>query len=144
MLCDTLNFEPVIFDAVDENDREIYHTNVIMSVGSNFCVVCLEAIKDGVEKTNLLAMLEKTNKAVITITLAQVNEMCGNVLELTDTNGQKKLLMSQRAYDNFTSDQRDQLKRFANLVPVDIANIENVGGGSVRCMLARVPGVVDL
>src|SRR5690554_6569530 len=44
--CSKMNYQPVLFSAVDKNDNQIYHTNVMMSVGLQVAVVCLESIKD--------------------------------------------------------------------------------------------------
>ncbi|MGP1924950.1 MAG: arginine deiminase-related protein [Arsenophonus sp. NEOnobi-MAG3] len=38
-----INYKPVVFHSVGKNNHFIYHTNVIMSVSSNFSVVVLEA-----------------------------------------------------------------------------------------------------
>jgi len=143
IFCQQLGYTPVIFDAADENSRQIYHTNVMMSIGNQFCLVCLDAIQDHTEKECVLNSLKNTNKEIVTISLSQIGEMCGNILELTNTNGHQKILLSQRAYQGFTKAQKDQLSQFADLIPTDISHIENISGGSVRCMLARVPNVID-
>ena len=143
IFCQQLNYTPIIFDASDENSRQIYHTNVMMSIGNQFCLLCLDAIKNKAEKSLVQQSIKKAGKEIVTISLSQINDMCGNILELTNTRGRQKILLSERAYQGFTNTQRNQLSQFADLVPTDIAHIENISGGSVRCMMARVPNIID-
>src|SRR5690606_9693077 len=49
--CKKMNYLAVLFHAADANGRAIYHTNVLMCVGEQFVVICLEAISDEDEKT---------------------------------------------------------------------------------------------
>ena len=50
----TLGYKPISFICLDEEGAEIYHTNVVMCVGEKFAVVCLDTIKNVVER-NLVA-----------------------------------------------------------------------------------------
>lgn len=142
-LCDQLKLNPVLLNAKDADKKPIYHTNVIMSMGEKFCVICLEAINDQKQKENLLKTLKDTNKQIIEITLDQVSNMCGNILEVTGTDGQKKIIMSERAYKHFTDEQRAKLSKHGTLVASPIDNIENQGGGSVRCMVTQIRSSID-
>ncbi|MEI4850525.1 arginine deiminase-related protein, partial [Klebsiella pneumoniae] len=60
----------------------------------------------------------------------------GNTLEL-EAEGQKLLVISDTGYRSLTVDNRQQLERFVELVPVAVPTLE-LGGGSIRCMLAQV------
>ncbi|MGP1871642.1 MAG: citrulline utilization hydrolase CtlX (plasmid) [Arsenophonus sp.] len=133
-----MNYKPIIFHSVDENNRLIYHTNVMMSVGSNFAVIALDSISNNKEREILLKQLDETHKEIIPITLEQVKNMAGNILEVRAKNGKTKIIMSESAYNSFTSEQRNILMKFGDLIPVNIKNIETVGGGSARCMLAEI------
>lgn len=133
-----MNYKPVIFHSADENNQLIYHTNVMMSVGSDFAVVALDSISNKKEREMLLKQLDETNKEIISISLEQVKNMTGNILEVRATDGKTKIIMSESAYNSFTPEQLNILRRYGDLIPVNIKNIETVGGGSARCMLAEV------
>ena len=132
-----LQYRPVSFRSYDSGGALVYHTNVMMSVGSRFAVICAESIRDVHERTAVMDALRRSGKEVITITLAQMAKMCGNILELRTARG-PVIVMSQTAYDNFTPEQRSELQRFGTLLAVPIHTIEAIGGGSARCMLGEV------
>jgi len=132
-----LGYRTVQFSSFDAAGSLIYHTNVMMSVGDRFAVICAEAIRDEQERATVLKELEKSGKTVIIITLDQVRSMCGNILQLR-SNSKKVIVMSKTAYDHFTPEQKKLLMTFGKLLPVNIETIETVGGGSARCMLGEV------
>jgi len=130
--------ELVTFRASDAHKQPIYHTNVMMAVGSDVAVVCLESVRDDRERERLRASLAR-HHAIVDVTLAQVEAMCGNVLELEDGRGLPVLAMSTRAHAAFGRDGRKALlKHVADLVHAPIDTIERVGGGGVRCSLAEL------
>lgn len=129
-----LGFEVVIFDAVDSGGLSVYHTNVMMSVGTEFAILCTDMIPDSGDQQGVRERLQACNKAVIEITEPQVRRFLGNVLELQSPNG-KCLAMSRTAFNALTEQQRTTLQAFADFVVLDVPNIER-SGGSVRCMLA--------
>lgn len=133
-----MNYKPVTFYSKDENKQLIYHTNVMMSVGSKFAVVALDSISNKKERKILLNQLRETNKEIIEITLNQVKNMAGNILEVRTRDNKTKIIMSESAYNSFTTQQRNILSKYGDLIPVNIKNIETVGGGSARCMLAEI------
>ncbi len=114
----------------------IYHTNVMMAVGEQFCVICDEVIPE-FERRFVLKSLAK-DKQVISISLEQMNQFCGNILQLETVRGDKVIAMSQSAYDAFSPAQKNQLATHGKLLPFDVSTIESIGGGSVRCMLGEV------
>ena len=99
--CKKLGYEKVLFDAKDDKGNIIYHTNVILCVAENFVVVCLDVIKDEKQKSLILDYFKKTNKKVIEISLEQVNNYAGNLLEVKNENNEKFLIMSDAAYKSF-------------------------------------------
>lgn len=133
-----LGYLPVVFTSTDSHHRPIYHTNVIMSVAKHYAILCSESIADLRQRATVLERLTASNKLIIDISLEQVNHMCGNVLELFDTNGDSVLVISAQAASYFTTDQLSTLQRFSRLVPVTIPIIETIGGGSARCMMAEI------
>ncbi len=130
-------YRPVSFHSYDRGGVPVYHTNVMMSVGRRFAVICTESIRDTSERDVVLRELQRTGKQIIPITLEQMGRMCGNILELRSPKG-PLIVMSQTAYDHFTPQQRKELQRFGTLFPVQIPTIEAIGGGSARCMLGEV------
>ena len=77
-------------------------------------------------------------KEIIEISLEQMQQMAGNILELKNTDGQPKIVMSKTAFNAFTEAQRKQLEKFGDLIVVEIDTIEKIGGGSARCMLGEI------
>lgn len=114
----------------------IYHTNVMMAVGESFCVICDDVILEE-EKRFVLKSLAK-DKQIISISVDQMNQFCGNLLQLETASGQKVIAMSQSAYNAFTPAQISQLSSHGKLLAFDVSTIEQIGGGSVRCMLGEV------
>ncbi len=140
----SLGYRPITFHAYDEQGTPIYHTNVMMAVQSTTAVICSQAIADPSERKLVVDLLKNTHK-VIEITPAQMNDFCGNVLELENVRGEKYLALSRSAYDAFTPAQRKILASDKTLLPTAIPTIESVGGGSMRCMLAEIflPGMLS-
>jgi hypothetical protein len=132
-----LVLEPIIFRATDAADRPIYHTNVVMSVGTAWAVVCSPAV-DPLDRPELLATLAESGHDTIDISFEQMEAFCGNVLELENDRAEKLIVMSDRAFHAFTDDQRAALATHAVLVHADLTTIETHGGGSARCMLAEL------
>lgn len=114
----------------------IYHTNVVMALGTHWALVCLEALPHAEERRRLQAALEASGRTLIPFSLEQLHHYLGNALELQGGRG-PCVFLSATAFTALHPDQRLTLERFAQLVPVAIPTIEAVGGGSVRCMLAE-------
>jgi len=126
----------VSFQTALPSGLPIYHTNVMMAIGDNFCVICDEVIPE-FERRFVIKSLAK-DKQVISISLDQMNRFCGNILQLETINGDKVIAMSQSAYDAFSPAQLAQLSTHGKLLPFNVKTIEDIGGGSVRCMLGEV------
>ncbi len=132
-----IDYERVVsFQTALPSGKPIYHTNVMMAVGEGFCVICDEVIPE-FERRFVIKSLAK-DKQVISISLEQMNQFCGNILQLETVNGEKVIAMSQSAFDAFSPAQRAQLSSHGRLMPFNVQTIENIGGGSVRCMLGEV------
>lgn len=138
IFAEEMDYKPVTFRSYDKDNQLIYHTNVIMSVGSDFAVVALDSITQNEDREILLKQLKANNKEIIPITLEQVQNMAGNILEVKSTDGKANIVMSESAYNSFSPHQRDILSKYGNLLTVNIKNIETVGGGSARCMIAEI------
>ncbi|WBA42427.1 citrulline utilization hydrolase CtlX [Hymenobacter canadensis] len=137
-VCAQLGYRPVSFRAQDAQGQEIYHTNVLLSIGPGFAVVCLESIRDAAERAAVVVSLQETDHEIVDISLAQVACFAGNMLILQPAAGPALLALSQTAHEALTPAQRQTLSAYATLLPLPIPTIETIGGGSVRCMLAEV------
>lgn len=126
------------FHAEDTAGLPIYHTNVIMALGVDFAMLCLECMPREAERAALLDRLEATGREVIPINMEQVSAYAGNMLQVLDGKGQPLLVMSQQAHDSLTPHQLEILAARTAILPIDIHVIETVGGGSIRCMMAEV------
>ena len=139
--CETFNFNPVIFQAyqtVGAVRLPVYHTNVMMVVAPTFALVCLDAIDNPIERATVQDSLTFSGKVVISLTETQIAKFAGNMLALTTEDGKTILVMSTRAYNALTPKQILQLQNHVKLLHSPIPTIEDLGGGSVRCMLAEV------
>lgn len=136
--CHEMAFTPISFTAVDSNGKEIYHTNVMMCVGENFGVVCLDAIKSNIEKKLIKQAFDSTQKEMIEISLDQMNHFAGNMLQIKNTDDEKLIVMSLQAFNSLSENQKLQLKKHGTLVHASLETIETNGGGSARCMMAEV------
>lgn len=140
-LCKNLNYKAISFTARQnaiDNRLPVYHTNVVMCMGKQFVVICMDSIDVESERQMLLETFAQTNKQVIEITEAQMEAFAGNMLQLTNKEGNDVLLMSQAAYKSLNSTQITQLSAYNKLLPIAVPTIEKHGGGSVRCMVAEI------
>jgi len=134
--CADFDYEPVTFQSSSHDGRPIYHTNVMLCVGTQFVLVGLEMIDDSAQRETVRSRLAATGKTVISLDRDQIANFAGNALELQ--NGHEKLLvLSVRAASHLTAAQRTTIERFARLLPLSLPTIE-LAGGSARCMMATV------
>jgi hypothetical protein len=126
------------FVATDDSSTPIYHTNVMMSVGSRVSVICAESIADNATRKALLTYLS-ADRDVVSLTRDQMGRFGANVLEIRTKGGKDILAMSQSAYDCLLPAQVKTLEQHVTMVPTPIPTIESVEGGSVRCMLVGIP-----
>ncbi len=138
VFCKQTGYKSLTFSAFDEHNMAIYHTNVLMGIGSKFAVVCLESITDKAKQDEVLSSFKATNKEVVNISFDQMNHFAGNLLEVKSKSGDTLIVMSQTAYQAFTDVQKTTLSKYGKLIYADISTIERVGGGSARCMMAEV------
>jgi hypothetical protein len=136
--CLESGYTPVLFHAVDENGMDIYHTNVLMCVGSSFVVICLDSVKDVAEKENVVNVIRASKKQLIPISFDQMNHFAGNMLEVQNKAGESLIVMSESAWGSLNYEQKAILSSFSKPVYADISTIESNGGGSARCMMAEV------
>ena len=131
------SYEPVTFASIDSNCQPIYHTNVLMCIGTVFAMIGLEMIPNKAERQQVRARLEATGKDIVELSADQIANFAGNAIELHNKQGEKLLVLSTRADRTFTDDQRERLSRYARFVPLELPTIE-LSGGSARCMIATI------
>lgn len=138
IFCQQEGYTAICFDALDEKGKAIYHTNVMMCVGSQFAVICLDSVPNPHEKIVLTESVKNSGRELIDISFEQMNQFAGNMLEVKNKDGETLIVMSKTAYKSLTDEQKDILTKFGKLVYSDIGTIEKNGGGSARCMMAEV------
>lgn len=134
--CTHKSYEPMVFDAHDHNGAPIYHTNVVMCVGTELALICLDALPDAARRAEVVARLTETGRTVVDITHSQLHDFAANAIELTGNNG-RLLAMSRRAHLSLSASQLRTIEASCAIISVDISTIE-LAGGSVRCMLAGI------
>ena len=136
--CARLGYTAQAFTANDASGYPIYHTNVMMCVADRYVIICLNSISDVAERKATIACITKTNKAIIAITLDQMNHFAGNMLQVNNAKGDTFLIMSSQAYKALTSEQVETIEQYNPILHSSLDTIERNGGGSARCMMAEV------
>lgn len=134
--CADFGYDSVTFKSTGSDGSLIYHTNVMMCLGTGFALVGLTTIADPAQRAAVRARLEATGKTIIELDPHQIENFAGNALELQHEGGQL-LVLSARAAAHLRDEQRSKIERFARLLPLDLPTIE-LAGGSARCMMAEV------
>jgi len=132
------HFQAIVFLSTDKEGRPVYHTNVVMTLGEHFCVLCEESIEEEWELIAVRQLLESTGHSIIPITRDQMHCFAGNMLELKNKKGEHFLILSQTAMNSLRKEQKQMLEAYVKLVPIAVPTIEHVEGGSVRCMMAEI------
>jgi hypothetical protein len=130
-------YEPVTFTSIGPDGHPIYHTNVMMCIGTRFALVGLDMIPNESEKKQLRARLEASGREIVELRPEQVANFAGNAIELDNGQGEKLLVLSVRAVATFNERERTVLKPHVRLVPLKLPTIE-LAGGSARCMIAEI------
>jgi hypothetical protein len=128
----------ILFNTKSTKGTPIYHTNVMMSIGDKFAVICMDCIHDTAEKKQVQSSLEASFD-VIEISMDQMeNFFCGNILQVNSAGGTPLIVMSNSAFEGFTKEQIKRLETHGKILSMDLTTIESVGGGSARCMMAEI------
>ncbi|MEM7319867.1 MAG: arginine deiminase-related protein, partial [Pseudomonadota bacterium] len=133
--CTHFNYEPIAFDAADEQGRAVYHTNVLMGIGTEYALVCLNMITDSDRRRTVAERLEDSGRTVIDLTPSQIANFAGNAIELTGDS--RILALSARALAALRAEQISIIEQSACPLPLTIPTIETAGG-SARCMIAGI------
>lgn len=136
--CSRMNFDYILFDAVDKNGNPIYHTNVMMEIGTQVAVICLEAIRNEQERRKVVSRVTDSGKIIVDISLEQVERFAGNMIELKNRSGHPLMVMSASARESLTVGQERTISTYSKIVSADLKTIESNGGGSARCMIVEI------
>lgn len=131
-------FQAIVFLATDKNEMPVYHTNVVMALGDRFCIFCEEAIEEEWELIAVRQLLQSTGHSIIPISREQLHAFAGNMLQVQNAGGEKFIVLSTTAHASLRKEQLQQLELYGKLLVADVHTIEQVAGGSVRCMMAEI------
>ncbi|XP_023326206.1 uncharacterized protein LOC111699712 [Eurytemora carolleeae] len=131
-LCQFINYNKCIFSAKDEQGRAVYHTNVVLSICSEFVLVSQEALDNNPEFRQVLL---QTNRKVISLFNKQIKNFAANSLEVLNQDGHRKLIISTRGWGSLTLEQQNIILASCGVITSNVETIETVGGGGIRCML---------
>jgi hypothetical protein len=137
-----LDYSLELFDAADAAGAPIYHTNVVMAVGTRVAVVALDNVA-AADRERVADRLRSSGRDVVGISNAEMVAFAGNMLEVGSWDEHlgdfRILVMSRTARRALAPEKFARLSAGVDTVlaaPVDV--IERHGGGSVRCMLAEI------
>jgi len=140
--CKDLHYEPILFSAsqVGPSGKEVdvYHSNVMMSIGENVAIIAADTIRDPGEREMVLASMAAPDRHLLTISEEQCRRFAGNMLQVANTDGRLVLVMSEQAFWSLSPAQLDALKPLTDILHSPLYTIEACGGGSARCMMAEV------
>lgn len=134
--CTHFNFEPMVFDAADDAGRAVYHTNVLMCIGTNFAMAGFGMMANATRREEIKTRLSENGRTLIDLSAHQIAEFAGNAIELQGSKD-RVLALSSRALNALSKSQIQTLESSVELLPVSVPTIE-LAGGSVRCMLAGI------
>lgn len=137
-LCQKIGYRGFVFTSTKINGQLIDHTDTILYIGKDFTLFCAESIEDALERNIIKKVLMETKRELIEINYNQLDQFAGNAIEVKNEQGERKLLMSETAYESLTQDQIHTIERFTEIIPIDIPIIESIGGGSARSLFADI------
>lgn len=136
--CGHMGYEFVPFETKNHADKPVYHTDVMMMIGTQFAVVCLECILPD-NREAVRQKLAATGREIVEIDMTQLRAFCGNILELVSKDGAFKLVMSQSAYDAYRPEQIAVFKKYVSeIITSPLPTIQTFGGGAARCMIMEL------
>lgn len=135
--CELMGYKPVIFQTAGHNGAPIYHSDVLMHIGTEFVGICTESIIPE-DRGRVIDSLSKTHD-VIELSMEQLKAFAGNALEVRGEGDKPMLILSQSAYDSLSDTQKDHyLKYIDRFLHVPLPTIQQYGGGSARCMIQEL------
>ena len=130
-------FDLIVFETKSHLDEPIYHTDIIMYIGTKIAVICPDSIQSQYQSK----VIDRLNKhhEIMEISEDQVLHFCGNGLEVRDAEDNLKVVMSTAAFNTYTTSQKKRfLKLYTKIIHSNLECIEKYGGGSARCMMTEL------
>lgn len=137
-VCADLGYRPIKFTAEDPPGKPIYHTNVLMAVGTHLALVCMESIADDLGRMKVAEALDTIGRKTILLNREEMRHFAGNMLEVETTAGEKRLVMSTTAWLALRPDNKKIVADTIKPIMLPVGAIQQLGGGSARCMLAEI------
>ena len=135
--CRNNDFELVLFETESHTGSPIYHTDVLMYVGTDIIGICFDVIKE--EHVDYVKEKVNAHHDVVELTSDQIQNFSGNAIEAKNEAGELFLIISSRGFNALNDDQVNKLlKSYKEIIHSDIPTIEKYGGGSARCMLTEL------
>ena len=135
--CSQNNFELVMFETESHSGSAIYHTDVLMYIGTDVIGICFEVIKP--EYREMVREKVQRFHDVLELSNNQILNFCGNAIEAKNIENELFLIISTTAFNALNQNQINTLlKKYKEIIHSDIPTIEKYGGGSARCMLTEL------
>lgn len=134
--CTHFNYEPMLFDASNHVGEDVYHTNVLMCIATEFVLLAAEMIKNLERRQEIIQRFQASGRHIIELSEQQISHFCGNAIELQSNDG-RILVLSTTAHNALSAEQVRIIEQSAKLVPINVSTIE-LAGGSIRCMIAGI------
>lgn len=135
--CRNNDFELVLFETEGHTGSPIYHTDVLMYVGTDIIGICFDVINE--EHVDYVKEKVNAYHEVVELTSEQIQNFSGNAIEAKNKAGELFLIISSRGFNALNEDQVNKLlKSYKEIIHSDIPTIEKYGGGSARCMLTEL------
>ena len=128
-----IGYEPVIFRTADHNGQPVYHTDVLMYVGSGYVGLCTACIYDE-DRARVIETASRYHD-LVNISMGQLRSFCGNAVQVQNRSGDLFLAMSSQSFHAMKGAQKSIIENHGvKIIHCDVSTVESSGGGSVRCM----------
>lgn len=135
--CMEMGYEPFLFETASHTGDPIYHSDVMMHLGTDYVGICSESILPK-HRDRIINELAK-DRETIDLSMDQVRAYAGNALEVQGEDGKPMLIISQSGYDSLTETQRQAyLKYIDRFITPNLETVQYYGGGAARCMLQEL------
>ncbi len=134
---DIMDYDLVTFNTMSHTGKPVYHTDLVMYIGTTMVGLCAPAIVAD-DRDRVLGILNESRE-VLEFEADQLKTFCGNSLEVLGTDNARMLALSSAAHDSLSVAQKDKmLEHFSKLIHSPLPTLEKYGGGSARCTLMEL------
>ena len=135
--CEMMEYEPFLFKTSSHTGEPIYHSDVMMHIGSDYVGICADSILPEYRGKVMDSLSQY--REIIELNMDQVRAFAGNALEVKGEGDKPMLIMSQSGYDSLRPEQKDQyLKYIDRFITPSLPTIQHYGGGAARCMIQEL------